>query len=103
MAMDLDKDYTVDGNVFKAGKGVDTTYYGVDKDGKQVKLDAADSIKESQQAAKDAENFGGHTSGVPTTDDPLEPTSGTPTRPDGLGNEDTVVGDPVPKEEKGTK
>lgn len=100
MSLDLDKDYTVNGHVFEAGKGVDTSYTDVDADGKQVKLDAADTIKEMQAAEKTAADFGGHTTGVPTMDDPLEPTSGTPTRPDGLGNDAKVSGDPVPKEEK---
>ena len=100
MTMKLDKDYTVNGNTFKAGDSVDTSYTDTDADGKVLKLDASAAIKEMQQAEKDAADFGGHTSGVPTMADPLAPTSGTPTRPDGLGNDDKVASDPVPKEEK---
>ncbi len=103
MAMNLDKDYTVNGVTFKAGKNVDTTYQGVDADGKSVKLDAADAIKDIQDNEKNADEFGGHTHGVPTMADPLAPTSGTPTRPDGTGDDSKVVGDPVPAEEKNSK
>ena len=93
MAMNLDKDYSVNGHVFKAGDSVDTTYQDTDADGKVVKLDAADAIKQMQESADTAEDFGGHTEGVPTMADPLEPTSGTPTRPDGNGSDAKIAGD----------
>jgi hypothetical protein len=93
MGMKLDKDYNVNGHVFTAGDNVDTSYTDTDADGKTVKLDAAGAIKEMQQAEADAKDFGGHTEGVPTEADPNTPTSGTPTRPDGLGNTTKATGD----------
>lgn len=83
MSMDLDKDYTVNGHVFKAGKGVDVTANQVDADGKTVKSDFTQAIKDMQAAEKTAADFGGHTSAVPTEEDPTTPTSGTPTFPVG--------------------
>lgn len=93
MAMDLDQDYTVNGHTFKAGKGVDTNVTEADALGKTVKNNYEAGIKEIQERNAEMADLGGHTSGVPTTSDPTEPTSGTPTRPDGTGNSDKETGD----------
>jgi hypothetical protein len=82
MAMDLDKDYNINGNVFKAGKNVDMTATDM-IDGKPVKNDYSQAVKDAQESEKHAEMYGGHTSGVPTEADPTAPTSGTPTFPVG--------------------
>lgn len=100
MALDLDKTYTINGHVFEAGKNVDVTATDVDENGKTVKTDYTQSIKDMQKQEADAADFGGHTHGVPTMKDPTAPTSGTPTRPDGLGSDKKVAGDPVPEEEQ---
>jgi hypothetical protein len=52
--IDLDRDISINGHVFKAGKGVDTSATDV-VDGKATKNDYADAIKENLKAAQDAE------------------------------------------------
>lgn len=98
--MDLDKDYTINGHEFQAGKGVDVSAYDTDSEGKSTKVDYGNSIKELQAQEKELENIGGHTHGVPTMKDPTTPTSGTPTRPDGNGKDGKLASDPIPEEEK---
>ena len=54
MSLDLDRDVTINGHSFAAGKGVDTNANDV-VDGKVVKNDYSQSIKDVLQTAKDHE------------------------------------------------
>lgn len=95
MAADLSRDHQVNGHTFKAGKGVDTSITETDSDGKQKKVDYAESLIASENAANDAEAFAAtHHGAVPVPDDPNAPTAQTPTRPLGypeLRVEETVT------------
>lgn len=56
MGVDLDRDVTINGHTFKAGKNVDTK--ATDSvDGKTVNNDYADGIKEVLKSAQDSENI----------------------------------------------
>lgn len=56
--IDLDRDVTIQGNVFKAGKGVDTTGYIKDPaTGKITEFDATEGIKEILDRAKAGDEF----------------------------------------------
>lgn len=69
MAVDLDRDITINGHRFAKGKGVDTK--AVDYvDGKAVTNDYADAIKENLSRAKDYDAFASTHHGAVNYDGP---------------------------------
>lgn len=56
--MDLDQDYTINGHTFSAGKGVDVSATDTDADGKVIKSDYSQAIKEIQANQKHAAEYG---------------------------------------------
>lgn len=87
MAIDLDRDVTINGHRFEAGKGINTTVDEPQEDGSSKKVDYADAIKEQLKSAKEAEAYQHtHHGAVPDPADPTEATAQTPTRPLGGPN-----------------
>lgn len=73
--LDLDQDYTVNGHTFKAGKDVETTVNFTDNDGKQVKSDCSQAIKDMMAASKTATEFAEvHHGAVEDSESPKEDT-----------------------------
>jgi hypothetical protein len=95
MALDLDRDITINGHRFEAGKGVNTSVAVPQEDGSSKTVDYADAIKEALAAAKQAEiDQHTHHGAVPDPVNPSEATAQTPTRPLGgpnLAGEATTV------------
>lgn len=82
MPIDLDRDITINGHLFKAGKGVDTQVNEALEDGSTRTTDYADAIKETLASAKQAElDQHTHHGAVPDPANPSEATAQTPTRP----------------------
>jgi hypothetical protein len=88
MAVDLEHDVSINGHVFAAGKNVETVVSEPDADnpGQTKEVDYEEAINDVVKSNKKATDFAGkHHGEVKSSEDPLEATAQTPTRP--LGNQ----------------